>query len=160
MPLRGKLFRIMRQITLNRKARHNYDVLESFEAGIALKGSEVKSLRAGKVNIQDGFIRIEDGEAILYNVHISDFEKASYFKEDPYRPRKLLLHKRQIQKLWGLSSKKGFTIIPLKMYFNDRNWAKVEVGLCKGRKIYDKRKKIKERETKREAERALRRFKR
>ena len=150
----------MKQVTLNRKARHNYDVLEVFEAGIELKGSEVKSLRAGKANIQDGFVRIENGEAVLYNVHISDFEKSSYFKEDPYRPRRLLLHKRQIQRLWGLSSQKGFTIIPLRVYFNDRNWAKVEIGLCKGRKIYDKRRKIKEKESKIEAVKALRRLKR
>jgi SsrA-binding protein len=140
-------------VIVNRKARHDFHIIETIEAGIALKGSEVKSLRLGKANIRDSFARVENGEIILYNVHISPYEKANIFNHIPKRPRKLLLHKREIRYLTGSVREKGFTIIPLKVYFTSQGKAKVELALAKGKHLYDKREAIAQRDAQRELER-------
>jgi SsrA-binding protein len=142
-------------IATNRQAHRDYAVLETFECGIELKGSEVKSLRAGKGNLTDSFARIEKNEVILYNTYISPYEEASYLNVDPTRLRKLLLHRNQITKLVVQVAQKGFTLIPLKIYFNERGFAKVELGLCKGKKLYDRREDIRRRETDLEMRRIL-----
>ena len=134
-------------IATNRKAHRDYEVLESLECGIELKGSEVKSLRAAKINLNDSFARFEGPEIFLYNAHISHYAQASYLNVDPDRHRKLLLHKQQIERINGKLTKKGLTLIPLKIYFNERGFAKIELGLCKGKKLYDKREAVKRRET-------------
>jgi len=131
----------------NRKAYRDYEVLESFECGIELRGSEVKSLRDGKINLNDSFARIDKGEVVLYNTNISPYAQASYLNVDPVRQRKLLLHKKQIIKLAGQLAQKGLTLVPLKAYFNDRGFAKIELALCKGKKLYDRREDIKKRES-------------
>jgi SsrA-binding protein len=133
-------------ITTNRKAHRDYEVLEALECGIELKGSEVKSLRDGKINLNDSFARVDKGEVVLYNAHVSPYAQASYLNVDPIRPRKLLLHKKQIIKLAGQLSQKGLTLIPLKAYFNNRGFVKIELGLCRGKKSYDRRETIKSRE--------------
>ncbi len=137
---------MIKAITTNRKAHRDYEVLETIECGIELKGSEVKSLRDGRMNLNDSFARIEDNEVILYNTHISPYAQASYLNVDPIRPRKLLLHKKQINKLMGQVAQRGFTLVPLKAYFTDQGLAKIELALCKGRRLYDKRQAIKRRE--------------
>jgi SsrA-binding protein len=147
-------------IVTNRKALRDYEVLESLEAGIELKGPEVKSLRDAQVNLNDSFARIEKGELFLYNAHISQYSEASYLNVDPVRARKLLLHKGQIQKLSDKLAQKGLTLIPLKAYFNDRGYAKLEIALCKGKKLYDKRNDIKRKETDLDIRRALKHKKR
>jgi len=134
-------------VTSNRKAFRDYTVLETIECGIELKGSEVKSLRASKVNLNDSFARIEGNEVILYNAHISPYEQASYLNVEPTRPRKLLLHARQIRKLTGQIAQRGHTLVPLKIYFNKRGFVKIELAVGKGKKLYDKRETIKRRET-------------
>ncbi len=134
-------------IATNRKAYRDYEVLESLESGIELKGSEVKSLRAARINLNDSFARFEGNEIFLYNAHISHYAQASYLNVDADRPRKLLLHKKQIQRINGKLTQKGLALIPLKIYFNERGFAKVELALGKGKKIYDKRETIKRRET-------------
>jgi SsrA-binding protein len=134
-------------IATNRKAYRDYEVLESVESGIELKGSEVKSLRDARINLNDSFARFEGQEIFLYNAHISHYAQASYLNADTDRPRKLLLHKKQIQRINGKLTQKGLTLIPLKFYFNDRGFVKVELALCKGKKIYDKRETVKRRET-------------
>ena len=144
----------MTVVTHNNKARHEYKVLDTFEAGIELKGSEVKSLRTGSCSIAQSYVTIEGGQAFVYGMHISEFDKSSYFKPDPDRKRRLLLHKPEINKLTGLILQKGFTIVPLKVYFNDRGFVKVQIALAKGLLHHDKRHKIRdaivERETARE----------
>ena len=140
-------------ITVNRKARHEYHIIESFETGIELTGTEVKSLRAGKANIQDSYARVENSELMLYNMHISPYEQGNQFNHDPKRPRRLLMHKHEIMRLLGKVREKGYSLIPLKMYFK-RGWAKVELGLGKGKKLYDKRDDMAERDAKRDMERA------
>jgi SsrA-binding protein len=142
-------------IATNRKAYRDYEVLEATECGIELKGSEVKSLRASKINLNDSFARFEGPEIFLYNAHISHYAQASYLNVDPDRPRKLLLHKKQLQRINGKLTQKGLTLIPLKIYFNERGFAKVELALCHGKKLYDKREDIKRRETDREMRRAI-----
>ncbi|MDP3041625.1 MAG: SsrA-binding protein SmpB [Candidatus Omnitrophota bacterium] len=134
-------------IATNRKAYRDYELLESFECGIELKGSEVKSLRAAKINLNDSFARFEEGEIFLYNAHISHYAQASYLNVDPDRHRKLLLHKQQIERINGKLTQKGLTLIPLKIYFNGRGFVKIELALCKGKKLYDKRQTVKRRET-------------
>jgi SsrA-binding protein len=134
-------------IATNRKAYRDYEILESLECGIELKGSEVKSLRAARINLNDSFARLEEGEIFLYNAHISHYAQASYLNADPDRHRKLLLHKKQIERINGKLTQKGLTLIPLKIYFNDRGFVKIELALCKGKKIYDKREAVKRRET-------------
>lgn len=145
-------------VATNRKARREYQILEAHEAGIALRGTEVKSLRTKGCSIDDSFGRLEQGEVYLYNMHIPEFEKSSYFKPEPKRVRKLLLHRKEIERFIGFMIQRGFTLIPLKVYFNDRGIAKVEIALARGRLLYDKRRKIKEGIADREAERELKRF--
>lgn len=142
-------------ISTNKKAYRDYKILETIECGIELKGSEVKSLRDGRINLDDSFARIEDNHVILYNTHISPYSEASYLNVDPIRVRRLLLHKNQIKKLTAEIAQKGGAIVPLKAYFNERGFAKIELALCKGKKLYDKREDIKRRETDLEMRRAL-----
>lgn len=141
----------------NRRAHHEYFILETLEAGIALTGTEVKSLRQGKANINDAFARIDNGECILYEMHISPYEFGNRFNPDPKRPRKLLLHKREILKLHSEIKEKGLTLIPLKIYFT-RGMAKVELGLAKGKKLYDKRDDMAKKEADRKIDRAMKEF--
>jgi SsrA-binding protein len=133
-------------IATNRKAYRDYEVLETLECGIELKGSEVKSVRDGKVNLNDSFCRIEAGQVILYNTHISPYAQASYLNVEPTRLRRLLLHKGQIRKLAEKVEQKGFAIIPLKIYFSERGFAKIELALGRGKKLYDRRQDLKDRE--------------
>ncbi|KKM10686.1 SsrA-binding protein [Clostridiales bacterium PH28_bin88] len=148
--------RTVKVVTENRKARHDYFIEETYEAGIALKGTEVKSLRAGKGNLRDSYARVENGEVMLYNMHISPYEQGNRFNHEPTRPRKLLLHKGEINRLLGKTREKGLTLVPLKVYFNSRGRAKLELGLAKGKKLHDKREDIAERDAKREIEKAFR----
>lgn len=136
----------------NRRARFEYEILDSFEAGIVLVGSEVKSLRQGKANLQDSYAVIKNGEVWLLNMHISPYEQANQFNHDPVRTRKLLLNKSEIAKLNGKTNEKGLTLVPLKLYFKKGN-AKVELGIAKGKKLHDKRESIKERDVEREMRR-------
>ncbi len=140
----------------NRKARHDYLVIDQIEAGLVLTGTEVQSLRLGKVNLKDSYARIKNGEAWLFQVHISPYPFAHYDNHDPLRPRKLLLHKREILKLYGKVNEQGHTLVPLKIYFK-RGRAKVTLALVKGKREYDKRRAIRERDEKREMERARKR---
>ena len=141
-----------RIITDNRKARHDYFVEEVYEAGVELFGTEVKSLRAGNVNLKDSYCTIKDGEIFVNGVHISPYEKGNIFNTDPRRVRKLLMHKREILKLFSLVSQKGYTLIPLSLYFKDSK-VKVEIGLCRGKKLYDKRDAEAEKQANRDSER-------
>lgn len=153
----GEQKKAIKIITDNRQARFQYHILETYEAGIELVGTEVKSIRAGKVNLRDGYVLIRNNEAWLLNVHISPYNASgTYFNHDPRRPRKLLLHRKEINRLIGQVEQKGLTLIPLKMYFKD-SWVKVTIGLCKGKKLHDKRETIKRRQDKREMARALKR---
>lgn len=136
----------------NKKAFHDFFILDTYEAGISLSGTEVKSLRMGKCSIKESFIRIEDGEVYIYGMHISPYEKGNIFNKDPLRVRKLLLHKSEINKLSGKIKEKGMAIVPLKVYFNG-SLVKVEIGLARGKKLYDKRDDIAKKDMKREAER-------
>lgn len=140
----------MRIVAQNRKALHNYFIEEKYEAGIELKGSEVKSIREGKISIEEGYCVIENGEVFLKDTHISPYEKGSVFNPDPKRKRKLLLHKNEIKRLIGKVERRGYTLIPLKIYFNDKGKCKIEIALAKGKKVIDKRKELKERALKRE----------
>lgn len=135
----------------NKKAYHDYFVDEKYEAGIVLHGTEVKSLRLGKCSIKEAFIRIENGEVIVYGMHISPYEMGNIFNKDPLRPKKLLMHKSEILKLTGKIKEKGYTLVPLQVYFNNGR-AKVEVGLCRGKKLYDKRHDIAKKDQQREAQ--------
>ncbi|HEY5596387.1 MAG TPA: SsrA-binding protein SmpB [Candidatus Bipolaricaulota bacterium] len=146
----------MTTIATNRKARHDYHIEEDVEAGIALKGTEVKSLRQGGCSLQDGYVMIEEGEAFLYNVHISPYEAGNRYNVNPMRPRKLLLNKREIARLEGRVREQGYTLIPLSLYFNERNLVKVKVGVARGLAKYDKREKLKKKEQQREMQKALR----
>lgn len=139
-------------IAQNKKARHDYFIEDTYEAGIALAGTEVKSCRQSKVNLRDSYVGIKNGEAFAYNMHISPYEKGNIFNRDPVRPRKLLLHKREIMKLLGLTAQKGYTLVPTKMYLK-RGKVKLEVGVAKGKHTYDKRHDLKEKAIKREMER-------
>ena len=142
-------------IVTNRKAFKDFDVLETVECGVELKGSEVKSIRDGKINLNDSFARLDKGQVLLYNTHISPYAQASYMNVEPTRVRKLLLHKKQITRLTGQLTQKGLTLVPLKVYFNARGFAKIELALCKGKKLYDKREDLKKRETDLEMRRAM-----
>jgi SsrA-binding protein len=144
----------VKTVTENRKARHEYHIMETFEAGIALSGTEVKSLRAGKANLQDSFARVENAELMLYNMHISPYEQGNQFNHEPKRTRRLLMHKREIMRLLGKTREKGLALIPLKVYFKN-GLAKVELALAKGKKMYDRRDDIAARDAKREMERAM-----
>ena len=142
-----------KQIAANRKAYHDYFIDDKYEAGISLVGTEVKSLRAGQVNLKDSFCSIKDGEIFANGIHISPYEKGNIFNRDPRRVRKLLMHKREILKLFSLVSQKGYTLIPLSLYFKDSK-VKVEIGLCRGKKLYDKRDSVAEKQANRDSERA------
>lgn len=142
-------------VVTNRKAFHDYFIEEKFEAGIVLQGTEVKSLRDGRANLQDSYAAARDGEIFLYNCHISPYSHGNIMNHDPTRPRKLLLHKKEINKLMGKTQQKGLTLVPLRIYFSKRGHAKVELGLAKGKKLYDRRESIKAREAGREVERAI-----
>ena len=143
-----------RQIAENRKARHDYFVEETYEAGIELFGTEVKSIRAGTVNLKDSYCEIDKGEMFALGVHISPYEQGNIFNRDPLRPKKLLMHKREIMKLTGLISREGYTLIPLSLYFKGSR-VKMAVGLCKGKKLYDKRESSAKRDAERVIERAM-----
>jgi len=147
-----------KSIASNRKAHFNYEILEKFEAGISLVGSEVKSLRAGNANLSDSYAVIQNNEAFLLNCHISPYTQAGPFNHDPLRTRKLLLHRHEINKLIGKTQEKGLTLIPLRLYFK-KGRAKVELGLGKGKKLYDKRETIKRREQDREMAKAMKKGK-
>jgi SsrA-binding protein len=144
----------------NKKAYFNYEILEKFEAGIELQGTEVKSLRLGSARLKDAFARMKNGEVWLVHAHISQYGPASKFNHDPERPRKLLLHKREIGRLTSKIEEKGLTLLPLKLYFNSRGIAKVMLGLGRGKRKYDKRDKIRRRDVQRDMERELKRSKR
>ncbi|MGF7018578.1 SsrA-binding protein [Lachnospiraceae bacterium PF1-21] len=141
-----------KMIANNKKAYHDYFILETYEAGIALAGTEVKSLRSGSCSIKESFIRIENGEVFIYGMHIAPYEKGNIFNKDPLRTRKLLLNRSEINKMLGKTKEKGMTIMPLKVYFRG-HLVKVEIGLAKGKKLYDKRQDIAKKDQKREAER-------
>ncbi len=141
-------------ITVNRKARHEYFVLETFEAGIELVGTEVKSIRQGGVNLKDSWCGVDNGELYIKGMHISPYDKGNIFNKDPFRVRKLLMHKREIMRLYGKIKQDGLTLIPLSLYFKNSN-IKVELGLCKGKQLHDKRDDMAKRDAKREMDRAM-----
>lgn len=141
-------------VSNNKKAYHDYFVLEKYEAGIELKGTEVKSLRMGKCSIKEAFIRIRDGQVYIYGMNISPYEKGNIFNRDPLRVRRLLMHKSEIRKISAKTAEQGYALVPLQVYFKG-SLCKVEVGLCKGKKIYDKREDIAKKDQRREAEREL-----
>lgn len=138
-------------IANNKKARHDYFIEDTYEAGICLHGTEVKSLRMGKCSVKESFIRIEDGEVFIYNMHISPYEKGNIFNKDPLRERKLLMHRYEINKLKGKIQEKGYTLVPLQVYFKG-SLVKVEIGLARGKKLYDKRADIAKKDQRRELE--------
>lgn len=144
-------------VAQNRKARHEYFIVDSLETGIVLSGTEIKSIREGQINLKDGFAKMENGELWLYNVHISPYDKGSYYNKDPMRPRKLLLHSQEIRKLLAKTKEKGFTLIPLKLYLKEGRWAKLELGVAKGKQLHDKRDTAAARDAAREIDRAVRR---
>ncbi len=146
----------MKVICTNRKAYHDYHVEDKFEAGIVLSGTEVKSLREGRANLKDSYAKIKNGEIFLVNAHISPYSFGNIFNHEPKRERKLLLHRREINKLTGKINERGYTLVPLSMYFNKQNRAKVELALVKGKTLYDKRESIKRKDEKRLAEREMR----
>lgn len=146
-----------RIVAQNRKARHDYFILETFECGMVLTGTEIKSVRDGKLNLKDGYAVINKGELWLCGVHISPYEKGSYYNHEPERDRKLLASKREILRLQSKVREKGLTIVPLAVYIKDNKWAKIEMALAKGKTLYDKRDDIAERDVKREMERTVRR---
>lgn len=145
----------MKVIATNKKAFHNYNLHEKFECGLVLIGPEVKSVRAAQVSFTDSFATVDKGELKLYNMHINPYEQASYNNVEPSRPRTLLIHKKEMERLKGLMSRQGLTIVPTKIYFNARGFAKVEVALASGKKQYDRRDDIKKRDVKREIDRRL-----
>ncbi len=145
-------------VCINRRARHDYTIEETYEAGLVLTGSEVKSLREGRANLKDSYARVSGGEIFLLNAHISPYPAAQRFNHDPTRTRKLLMHKREILRLMGKVQEQGLTLIPLRLYFNRGGRAKVELALARGKKLHDKRSAMREREARREIERTLRRF--
>ncbi len=144
----------IKNISENRQARHEYFVLESFEAGIELVGTEVKSIRNGGVNLKDSWCSIDNGELFVKGMHISPYEKGNIFNKDPFRVRKLLMHRKEINSLFGKIKQEGLTLIPLSLYFKDSR-VKMQVGLCKGKKLHDKREDIARRDAKREIERSV-----
>lgn len=146
-------------IAQNKKAWHDYFVDEKYEAGIALFGTEVKSVRMGQVNLKDSYCSVKDGELFVLGMHISPYEKGNIFNREPRRERKLLMHKREIMKINGMLTQKGYTLVPLSLYFSGKN-VKVELGLCRGKKLYDKRDSIAAKEVNREIDRKMKEFKR
>ncbi|MGI6767176.1 MAG: SsrA-binding protein SmpB [Lentihominibacter sp.] len=147
----------MKLIANNKKARHDYFIEETYEAGIVLTGTEIKSVRQGKASIKESFAKVVDGEVFLFGMNISPYEQGNRFNVDPLRPRKLLLHKREIRKLIGYTTQKGLTLVPLKMYINSAGRAKIELAVAKGKKEYDKRHDIAKRDADRRMQQAVRR---
>lgn len=147
---------VKKVIANNKKAHHDYFIEETFEAGISLAGTEVKSLRMGKCSIKESFVRVEKGEVYIYGMHISPYEKGNIFNKDPLRVRKLLLHKYEINKMIGQMKQKGYTLVPLNVYFKG-SYVKVEIGLARGKKLYDKRQDIAKKDQQREAEKQFKR---
>ena len=146
----------IKSVAKNKKAAHDYFILETYEAGIELFGTEVKSVRAGKVNLKDSWCNVVNGEMLANGVHISPYEQGNRFNRDPLRPKRLLMHKKEIMRLMGEVKQQGCALIPLEVYFNEKGRAKVTVGLCKGKKIYDKRESEAKRDAQRQMDRALR----
>lgn len=144
----------MKTLAENRKARHDYFIDETFEAGISLCGTEVKSIRKGAMNLKDSFVSFHGGEAFIKNMHVSPYEQGNIFNRDPLRDRRLLLHKREINYLYGAVKQKGFSVIPLSVYLKD-SLVKVQIGLCRGKKLYDKREDMAQRDAKRQMDRAI-----
>lgn len=145
---------IVKTVSQNKKAYHEYFVDDRFEAGLLLSGTEVKSVRMGAVNLKDSFCRVDNGELLVFGMHISPYENGNIFNRDPYRPRKLLMHKKEIMRLFGLVGQKGYALVPLSVYFRGK-WAKMEIGLCRGKKLYDKRDADAQKTAKREMDRAF-----
>jgi SsrA-binding protein len=142
-------------VALNRRARHDYSITDTFEAGLVLTGTEIKSIRAGKANLSDAYARVEKGEAWLIGAHIAPFEQGNRYNHEPRRDRKLLLHRTEIDQLMGRAAAKGLTVVPLRLYINDRGRAKIELGLAKGKQLHDRRRDIAERQSRRDMEREL-----
>jgi SsrA-binding protein len=142
-------------VAVNRKARHNFTISDTFEAGLVLTGTEIKSIRAGKANLSDAYARIERGEAWLVGAHIAPFEQGNRYNHEPRRDRKLLLHRAQIDQLLGRAAAKGLTVVPLRMYITDKGRAKLELGLAKGKQLHDRRRDIADRQARRDVEREL-----
>lgn len=142
-------------VAANRKARHDYFIDETYEAGIVLTGTEIKSARVGRVNLRDSYVQVKNGELWLIDTHIAPYEQAGHSSHEPKRPRKLLMRRREINWLEGKVQEKGYTLIPLRLYLKDNKWAKVEIALARGKKLYDKRQAIRERDAQREMERGL-----
>lgn len=144
-----------RIVAQNRKAYHDYFVEDKYEAGISLAGTEVKSIRQGTLNLKDSFCIVKDGEIFVHGMHVSPYEKGNIFNKDPLRPRRLLMHKREIRKLHNLIKQDGYAIIPLSVYFNEKSKVKLEIGVCKGKKLYDKRDAAAAKDAKREIDRTM-----
>lgn len=142
----------------NKKARHDYFIEETYECGIALTGTEIKSLRQGRLNLKDSFARVDGGQVTVYNMHISPYEQGNRYNVDPKRPRKLLLHKREIRKLLGYTSQEGLTLVPLRVYLNDRGLAKLELAVAKGKKNYDKRDDMAKKDASRKMQQAVKQY--
>jgi SsrA-binding protein len=142
-------------VALNRKARHNFTITDTFEAGLVLTGTEIKSVRAGKANLSDAYARVEKGEAWLIGAHIAPFEQGNRYNHEPRRDRKLLLHRTEIDQLMGRAAAKGLTIVPLRLYINDKGRAKIELGMAKGKQLHDRRRDIADRQARRDVEREL-----
>lgn len=142
-------------VAVNRKARHNYTITDTFEAGIVLTGTEIKSIRAGKVNLADAYARVEKGEAWLIGAHIAPYEAGNRYNHAPKRERKLLLHRTEIEQMMGRAAAKGLTVVPLRLYLNDRGRAKLELGLARGKQLYDRRRDIADRDSRRDMEREV-----
>lgn len=147
-------------IANNKKARHDYFVEETYEAGIVLTGTEIKSARAGKVSLKESYAKFDNGELFVYGMNISPYEQGNRFNADPLRPKKLLLHKQEIRKLIGYITQKGLTIIPLNMYINEKGIAKMEIGVCRGKKNYDKRDDLAKRDADRKMQQAMKKYNR
>lgn len=148
----------MKTVAQNKKAFHDYEILDRFEAGLSLAGSEVKSIRAGRVSLKDSYVEIQAGEAFLVRCHVSPYEQAGPFGHEPERRRKLLLHGREIHRLDQKVRERGFSIVPLQLYFNDKGRIKVEIALARGKREYEKKQKLKERDIRREVDRDIQRF--
>ena len=149
----------MKIVARNRKAFHDFEILDKYESGIELKGSEVKAIRMGRINLKDSYVKIANGEAWWMQGHISNLETTNvYFKHDELRPRKLLLHKKEIGKLAGMTSEKGYSIVPIDLHFNNKNKAKLTIAVAKGKQLHDKRQALKEKQLKREASAAMKKW--
>ena len=146
-----------RVVANNKKARHDYFIEEVYETGIVLTGTEIKSVRLGRVNLKESYAKVENGEMIVYGMHISPYEQGNRFNTDPLRPKKLLLHKKEIQKLIGYTSQQGLTLVPLTMYINEKGLAKMELAVARGKKLYDKREDLQKRDIQRKMAQAMKR---